>query len=327
MFSALEKKQILNLNEKLSRDITIGLVDSKHPSSQAFRKFCDGLSRLVPKIKIKNEQDSPEMPPQILIGNHLRYQTVPAGHELQPFLEALTTLESNASHTAGPAHSHLSKERLPAFLTLFITPQCTFCPAVVRQLIPLALADDKIQLKIIDGSLFPETAEKHEIQAVPTLLLDEQFRWTGSVPLHEIINTINTRDPASLGGASLENILKEGRASHLAAMMLAGENLFPAFYDLLIHAKWPIRLGAMVVMEEIVDQNPAMASEAVDFLWDRFPGLSDQVKGDVLYLFGEIRNRRTVSWLDEVLAGDYSEEVKEAAREALEKMPKLPKMS
>jgi len=95
---------------------------------------------------------------------------------------------------------------------------------------------------------------------------------------------------------------------------------------LLIHAKWPIRLGAMVVMEEIVDQNPAMASGAVDFLWDRFPGLPDQIKGDVLYLFGEIRDRRTVSWLDEVLAGDYSEEVKEAAGEALEKMPKLTKM-
>ena len=154
---------------------------------------------------------------------------------------------------------------------------------------------------------------------MPTLLIDEQFRWTGSVPLEEIINTINTRDPMSLGSTSLENVLKEGRASHLAAMMLEGNQLIPAFYGLLIHEKWHIRLGAMVVMEEIAEQNPALASEAVDFLWRQFHELSDPVKGDILYILGEIKDMRTRSWMEEVLAGDYNEEVKDAAHEALEK--------
>jgi HEAT repeat protein len=180
--------------------------------------------------------------------------------------------------------------------------------------------DDEIQLTIIDGTLFPEIAEPLKIQAVPTLLLDEQFRWTGSVPLEEIINTINSRDPASLGTASLENIIKAGQASHLAAMMLDDKKIFPAFYELLIHNKWPVRLGAMVVMEEIADQNPVMASEVIDFLWDRFQRLPDPVKGDILYMFGEIKDRRAVSWLEDVLDGEYDEEVKEAAKEALEKM-------
>jgi hypothetical protein len=244
---------------------------------------------------------------------------VPAGHELQPFLEALIAFGSDSMNSAESAQTLLKKEILPATLTLFIAPQCTFCPAVVRQLSPLPLLDDKIRLTIIDGTLFPEIAEPHKIQAVPTLLLDEQFRWTGSVPLEEIINTINSRDPASLGAESLENIIKDGQASHLAAMMMDGKKIFPAFYDLLIHPKWPVRLGAMVVMEEIADQNPALASEVIDFLWDRFHQLPDQIKGDILYMFGEIKDRRAVSWLEEVLGGEYDEEVKEAAKEALEK--------
>jgi hypothetical protein len=191
---------------------------------------------------------------------------------------------------------------------------------VVRQLIPLPLIDDQIQLIIIDGSRFPEVAEKHQIEAVPTLLLDEEFRWTGSVPLQEIIDTINNRDPASLGPASLENLLKEGQAGRLAAMMLDAGQIFPAFYELLVHPKWHIRLGAMVVMEEVVDQNSDMTAEIINRLWDEFSSLSDSVKGDVLYLFGVSRNRRTVAWLDEVLAGEYNEEVKEAAREAQEEL-------
>jgi hypothetical protein len=326
MLTALEEKQIFKLNGRLSREITIGLVDSKHSHYNAFKEFCDNLSRLVPDIKIAKDGESPEQPPQIVIGNGLRYQAVPAGHELQPFIEALIAFSSNSSNTAQPIHPPLKKDKLPATLTLFIAPQCTFCPAVVRQLIPLPLVDDEIQLTIIDGTLFPEIAEPQKIQAVPTLLLDEQFRWTGSVPLEEIINTINSRDPASLGTASLENIIKAGQASHLAAMMLDDKKIFPAFYELLIHNKWPVRLGAMVVMEEVADQNPVMASEVIDFLWGRFQRLPDPVKGDILYMFGEIKDRRAVSWLEEVLDGDYDEEVKEAAREAIEKMPKMPKM-
>ena len=326
MFSALEKKQILRLNDRLSHDIAIGLVDSKHPQNEAFKAFGDNLNKLVPRIKIAKEDGSSESPPQMVIGNGLRYQAVPTGHEMQPFLEALLALDSESRTLAESVKTRLKKEKLPATLALFIAAQCTYCPTVVRQLFPLPMVDDKIQLTIIDGALFPELAEKHRIQAVPTLLLDDRFRWTGSVPLEEIINTINTRDPVSLGAASLENILKDGRAGHLAAMMLDAEQIFPAFYDLLIHNKWPVRLGAMVVMEQIAAQNHAMASEVIDFLWNQFHRLPDQIKGDILYMFGEIGDRRTESWLNEVLAGEYNEEVKEAAGEALEKMPKVSKM-
>ena len=319
MITDLEEKQILKLNERLTREITVSLVKSEHPHFQAFQDFCDKLTQLVPMIKIAKDGETPEKPPQIVIGTGLRYQTVPAGHELQPFLEALISFESDTSKLVGSAKSRLKKEKLPSVLTLFIAPHCTYCPAVVRQLFPLPLWDAAIQLIIIDGTLFPELAEAHKIEAVPTLLLDEQFRWTGSVPLEEIIDTINTRDPMSLGAASLENILKEGQASHLAAMMLDGGNIFPAFNELLVHEKWHIRLGAMVVMEEIAAMNPSMASEVVDFLWSRFHQLPDTIKGDILYMFGEIKDRSTASWLNDVLAGEYNEEVKEAAREALDK--------
>jgi len=319
MFSALEEKQVLKLKDRLSREISISLIGSQHPSYDGFKGFCDGLNHLVPRVKIAKTGESPQQPPQIVIGNGLRYQTIPAGHELPPFIEALIALGSDAPEIAGPAGA-LHKDKLPAALTLFIAPQCTFCPAAVRQLFPLAMQDDDIQLTIVDGALFPEMAETHNIQAVPTLLLDGHFRWTGSLPLDEIIDTINRRDPQSLGAASLENILKDGQAGHLAAMMLDGTKIFPAFYDLLIHEKWPIRLGAMVVMEEIAAQNPTLASEVINFLWDRFQPQPDPIKGDILYTLGEIGDRRAVPWLGEVLNGDYNEEVKEAAKEALEKL-------
>jgi hypothetical protein len=191
---------------------------------------------------------------------------------------------------------------------------------MVRRLITLPMTDENLQLTIIDGTLFPEMVQTRRIRAVPTILLDDQFRWTGSVPLQELIDTINTRDPVSLRPASLESIIKEGGAGRLAAMMLEAEKLFPAFYDLLTHNKWPIRLGAMVVMEEIAGKNPDLAAEALSPLWDRFHEASDQIQGDILYIFGEIGDPRSVSWLETVLSGNFDREVKEAAREAAAKI-------
>ena len=321
MFTAVEEKQIIGLNDQLARDITISLLDATHPSSPKFRKFCDTLTRLVPKIRISkiNETDSPL--PQILIGSGLRFQAIPAGLELQPFLEAIAAVESGRHNIGQADKAGLQKDGLPAFLKLFMAPQCTFCPTAVRQLTPLPMANDRIQLTIIDASLFPEEAQSDKIRAVPTILLDGQFRWTGSVPLQEIINTINTRNPASLGAASLENILKQGQAGRLAGMLLDAGRIFPAFYDLLMHPKWPVRLGAMVVVEEIAGRSPALAAEVINILWEGFYRQPDQVKGDILYLFGEIGDRRAAAWLEAVLAEDHNEEVKEAAREALDKMP------
>ena len=320
MFSDLEKKQLLKLNDELSQEITIGLVESGHAHNQVFHEFCDGLTQLVSRIRIAREDGSSQQPPQILIGSSLKYQALPTGLEMPPFIEALAALDSGPLQVTESIKRRLKENNLPVTLTAFIAPQCTFCPKVISQLIPLSMVESSVQLIVIDGTLFPEMAQAHKIQSVPTILLDDQFRWTGSVPLDELIDAVSTRDPVLLGAASLESILKDGQAGHLAAMMLDAQKIFPAFYDLLTHEKWSVRLGAMVVMEEIAGKNPAMSSEAISPLWNRFNRVSDQTKGDILYLFGEIADRRAVSWLEKVTAGEFDLEVKEAAREALEKL-------
>ena len=94
MFSDLEKKQLLKLNDELSQEITIGLVESGHAHSQVFHEFCDGLTQLASKIIIAREDGSSQQPPQILIGSSLKYQALPTGLEMPPFIEALAALDS-----------------------------------------------------------------------------------------------------------------------------------------------------------------------------------------------------------------------------------------
>jgi hypothetical protein len=177
-----------------------------------------------------------------------------------------------------------------------------------------------IRLTVIDALHFADLAEKNNIQSVPTLILEDHFRWTGSLQINEILDVIKDRDPSMLGPVSLEMMLKEGKAGELAAMMLTKAHIFPAFYEVLAHPKWPVRLGAMVVMEELIESNLGLAAQIIEPLWGRFHKVDNRVKGDLLYLFGQLNRAECVPLLQAILDGDYDSEVQEAAREALDKI-------
>jgi hypothetical protein len=185
---------------------------------------------------------------------------------------------------------------------------------------PLASAGPRIRLTIIDAGLFPEAAEQRGIQAVPTLVLDGQYRWTGAIVLDEVITLLATRDPTAMGPAALERMLKDGDARRLARMMADRNTVFPALIKLLCHDQWPVRLGAMVAVEELDAMAPDLGRQAIDAVLDRFGAVSDQVKGDILFLCGEAGKRSLVPRIRAVLQAGASIEVKTAAEEALEKL-------
>jgi hypothetical protein len=208
----------------------------------------------------------------------------------------------------------------PAELELFVTPPCTFCPGMVAGLMPLAAANRRIQLTIIDASFFPEIAASRGIQAVPTLVLDGQFRWTGSCAIEELIDLLVDRDPSKMGPAAIETLLKEGAAPDLARMMVDCNRIFPALLELLSHPQWPVRLGAMVAVEELHALSPDLGRQMIDALWHRFDAVSDPVKGDFLFLCGEIGERADVPRIQAVLQREESIAVRDAAEDALEKL-------
>jgi glutaredoxin len=320
MMSPHEKKQLLTLNETLSKKIQIGVIETDHEKSRSIKQFCDTLSQMVPKIRIRQEEGDSNEPPAIRVHRGLRYQAVPSGTEIGPFIEALQLLASDKAQINESLGVQVEKINFPTNLVVYVSPQCTYCPEAVRQLLPLPVLNHHIRLTIIDGIHFPELAEKDRVQSVPTLILEGRFRWTGRFQINEIAEVMASRDPGALGPASLEMMLKEGKASRLAEMMLEKTEIFPAFYEVLVHRKWPVRLGAMVVMDEIIEKNLGLAVQILEPLCKRFYKVDNRVKGDLLYVFGEMQQKEIIPWLETIINGDDDAEVKEAAREALDKL-------
>jgi hypothetical protein len=315
-----EKERLRIWGKGLSGDIEIRLLATQDKRSQALSKFCADLARFAPKVRVLQEEGDPHEVPAVWIGSWLRYHGLPLGTELEPFLEALSDSDQGSACIPRSVRDDLAHIKVPAELRLYVSRQCHFCPVTARQVIPLARMNESIRVTIVDCVLFPEMAQSHSIRSVPTLLLDEQFRWTGALQLEELVAVMANRNPAKLSAASLEGLLKDGRASEVAEMMIAQGSIFPAFIDLLSDEKLFVRLGAMVIMEEISGRDPELAVQVIDPLWERFRPAKDQVKGDIIYVLGESGNHEVVLRLEMVLAGSCNSQVKEAAKEALEKI-------
>lgn len=257
----------------------------------------------------------------MVIGRHnnIAYHAVPAGKLLRLFLQALSADSREQPDELGKDLAlQLSQINLPVALKSYVATQCPHCPEAVRRLQILAAASSMIRLRIINAELFPEWTRADQIRSVPTVLLDDRFRWTGTFQLEELLTMSLERDPAQLSSASLRQIIEDGEAQRVASMMAESGQVFPAFIELLTHERWSVRLGAMVAAEYLADQSPVLALELSDQLWGCFSDIAEQTQGDVLHVIGQVKSQKTRSYLAKVLSGNYDEMVKEAASEILD---------
>ena len=313
-----EETIIRNWNAEIPYNIDVRLVLTEDKRSGEFKRFGERLSQLASKIHIQEEKTEAAELPAIQIGKNIRYHAVPIQKELEPFLEALVLFNKSEI----PQHRDLEKINLPATLSLYIALECPFCPEAVQKLLPLAIKNPMIRFAIFDAALFDDLAKAEGIRSVPTAVLDGHYRWTGNPPVSDIVNMMIHRNPAQLGVSSLESILKEGDAESVAKMMIRHGLIFPAFIDLLVHDKWHVRLGAMVAMESVLEENADLAAQAAKPIWDRFRTAENSVKGDILYILGKIGDNDMVPELESVATDAANKEIREAAQEAIETIKK-----
>jgi alkyl hydroperoxide reductase subunit AhpF len=304
---------------------TILLARGQGDRGERLALFCDQLKVLAPGVKVKKATKATFRSPALIVGRHqnIAYQAVPEGRELPPFLEALRAAAGAHSGLAPDLAAALNRIELPAELTLYIAMQCPHCPQAVTQLLSLCAAAKPVRLAIVDGLLFAEAAAAHAVRSVPTLILDDQLRWSGPIDIAEVVRQCIERNPDLVSAASLRQILEAGDAPRAAAMMIARGRIFPALIALLTHERWSVRLGAMVTVEYLADEAPDLALRLVDPLWERFAALPEQVQGDVVQVLGRIGGAAGTRCLQAVAAGDFAASVREAAAEELEGGPAL----
>lgn len=301
-------------------DISLRYATTGDSMDEAFKDFAQMMADLAPWVKAKRDGDAPVALPSLFVGSRVTYQALPHDQELEPFLAVLADTRAFSDRIPADVRERLAKLTLPALLKIYVTPFCPHCPHVVSLLLGLAAVSELVRVTIIDGELFPDAAGKDRVSAAPTVILDDRFRWTGSVDIAELVTLMLDRDPASLGVDALRSMIEEGNAEGVARMMSQRGKIFDAFVDLLAHPRWSVRLGAMVAFESLVELDADLARGIVEPLIALFEKVDAMVKGDLLHVLGESGSQTALPFIEGVAAGYDDEEVKEAACEAIEKL-------
>ena len=317
IFDEQSKNMIMDWAQSLKNQIKIKLITTEHVETNQFINFTKKITDTASKLTVDSEKGEKDLP-YFQLKENIKYCALPLSRELEPFLEALSQINNHQVKLAEPIIKSLDKINIPVSLKLYIALECPHCPNVVRTIIPMAMICENLHLQIIDGTLFPETAQKDGVMSAPCLILDDDFRWTGEVTAQEIIEIITNRDPSQLSATTLKNILEQGDASWIARQMMEKGEIFDGFIKLLLHETWSVRLGAMVIVEELAETNPKLAAKLCPELIALFDKKDIPVQGDILYVLGEAGNSETKKWINNKIDTFEHQDLIDAANDALE---------
>ncbi len=320
VLAGADERFLLSWQDKLVHPIMLRCGRNQRPESQLLAEFVADWQRLLPRLPVKIEEIPDTELPGLFLGDRWRFCAVPTGVKLELFGEILLALNGQAPALAPNWQERWQKLPLAPELTIFVAPQCPFCPQMVRQLIPLTVTTPAATVTLIDASLFADRARAQDIKAVPTVIVNQLYRLTGAFTLGDLLDLAEKADPALMPTSILERLMQEGQAGLVGELMLAQGRLFPNFLPLLWHPEINIRLGAMVALETVGAKHPEVVAACLARLWEELPRSDPAVQGDLIYLLGEWGEG---SWLERLTAlkQEISDpEVVEAIEEAVAKL-------
>lgn len=309
----LERETIRQWAGEQHRPLKLELAATDHPGTEPLRSFCRTLTNACDALQVSDVATAgEEFPALCLRQGAILYRAAPLDSELEPFLEALAGKNEDSGAGSGPFRA--------AALRLFVAATCPHCPTAVRSLLPLIVAGGPVTLEVIDSEAFSELTEAQGVKSVPTLILDQTFRWTGTIRPGDLEELLAPGDRTGISAGVLQNLLEGGNAGPLTELMVEAGVASPALCRLMASDALSVRLGAMMVVEELLEQSPGLVAPLIPELWKRFSDAPEPARGDMLYIFGEAGTPALARDIDTLLATDLHPEVAEAARDALERL-------
>ena len=89
MLTSEERQSAAKSAALLTDEVQIRLVVTDNDKSAEFKKYCELLAELSPKIRIKKEHEAGHRPPAIVMEPSILLNALPQGTELSPFIELL----------------------------------------------------------------------------------------------------------------------------------------------------------------------------------------------------------------------------------------------
>ncbi|MFX1369164.1 MAG: thioredoxin family protein [Promethearchaeota archaeon] len=192
------KAQITELFEPLEEDVTmhVFLADHKCLYCNDTRELVEQVAALSDKIEVEIHNDEigkgkaakfgvMHHPAIVLHGKEpyrIRFYGIPAGHEFGALIGSIVDVSTGTAALPPDIIEDIKAIDEEIHIQVFTTPQCPYCPGMVRLAHQAAVLNPLIQSDMVEALEFQELATKYEVFGVPKTIFNETVSAEGLTP-------------------------------------------------------------------------------------------------------------------------------------------------
>lgn len=208
LFNEDLSKQVKEIFADMPKELTIALFTDKNgcETCEETKGFMEEVAELGEKINlelfdINDDQDLAKsynvaMVPSIVLLDHnkdyhgVKFNGMPAGHEINSFIPALLETSGLESEVPEPLKSQIEEVNKPVNIKVFVTLSCPHCAGAVQKAHKLAMMNPNIDAEMVEAQTFGELSNKHGVSGVPKIVINDTLELVGNQPIDAFLNEI-----------------------------------------------------------------------------------------------------------------------------------------
>jgi len=193
------KSQLKAYFEKIVAPITLTASLDQSPAAAQMLELLNEVAEQSEKITIKTDGMVTNVPSFTVgktgEGARITFSGLPMGHEMTSFILAILQASGYPPKVEEDIIARIRKLDGKFRFQTFISLSCHNCPDVVQALNLMAALNPNVEHEMIDGALFQNLVDQHQIMAVPTVILNGEVYGQGRMGVEEIIAKLDAGNP------------------------------------------------------------------------------------------------------------------------------------
>jgi glutaredoxin-like protein len=172
-----ETKLLLQEVAELNSLITVEFKDIKKDADLAEKYNVT----LTPSFVMLNDKDE-------YLG--VKFNGIPAGHEINSFLNGLLMMSGVAFDFDEATIKRIKAINKKVDIKVFVTLSCPHCPGAVETAHKIAMLNPNVEASMIEAQTFGALSEKFKVSGVPKIIINDQFELLGNQPVEAFLKEL-----------------------------------------------------------------------------------------------------------------------------------------
>jgi alkyl hydroperoxide reductase subunit F len=190
------KQQLRELLGQIPDNVHLQLTLDEGPESRQLEALARELADLSEKLQLLSAPGSAPRKPTLEIlaperGTRIAFAGIPSGHEFTSLVLALLHTGGHPLKLEADAQQQIRDLPGDHEFEIYVSLSCQTCPDVVQALNMLAAIHPGVRTTMVDGALFQQEIEAHNILAVPTVYLNGKRFSQGRISVTDILRKLD----------------------------------------------------------------------------------------------------------------------------------------